>query len=464
MFLISKIIVRKKELNTFYCKYNMSSISESLKRKRNVIEKVFTESSKRRKIEKEVKDDDKMLNRKTVEKELTEGKICFYDTETTSIHPKCGGRVCEFAGMLVENGKPKKTMHVYLNPDTKSWDGAYKAHGLSEPFLRAQTPFTNVAGEIKSFLSESIRCAHNGRKFDDNYINHELMRANVFEKFKELLSPGAKASASTKKGNAKLRKHKIIYPKTNIINLDQEANYLTNATMIYFFRDYFKQDTINGKIGTKMFVGKRILPDPEKNPLNYEAALLRLAYFRLIRIQTDTQEQRKKLTLPLVKTVKDAVDRAEKYIKAVIDIFESKVLKESEYNCDIINRNDMFDTYEFARENDEIFVRNASIDNLKLDGLIDYYGINRYEREAGKHGAGIDTDLLFQVTKKMFGVKEGSEANAPLFKKNSLIEFGEKGEIIKTTLLHNDRICEEFGDPGVMLIRRSIYPSLSFQK
>ena len=462
MFILKKSFP-KKNLNTFYCKYNMASIAKTLKRKRDVIENVLDKCVKRRKTEKETQN----IKIKTIEEELTQGKVCFYDTETTSIHPKCGGRVCEFAGMLVENGRPKKTMHVYFNPDVKSWDGAYKAHGLSESFLRAQTPFTNTAKLVKDFLSESIRCAHNGRNFDDNYINYELMRAKIFDTFKEILCPESNAKSFIKKGNAKLRKHKIIYSSAkknvSVVNIVQEANYLTNATMVYFYRDYFNQEIINGKIGTRMFVEKNILPDPEKYPKNYEAALLRLAYFRLIRIPTDTQEQRKKLTIPLTKTVKDAADRAEKYIKAVVDIFESKTLNEDDYNCDIIDRTQMFDTYEFARENNQVFVRNASVDNLKLDGLIDYYGINRYEREAGKHGAGIDTDLLFQVTKKMFGVKEDilSENLPPLFKKNSLIEFNEKGEVIKTTLIHNDRICEEFGDPGAMLIRKSIYPSLT---
>jgi len=372
-----------------------------------------------------------------VKKELKRGKICFYDTETTSIHPKSGGRICEFAGLMVENGVPKKTIHLYFNPDAKSWSGALQAHGLSDAFLRTQAPFFKVADKVQNFLTEgALRCAHNGKQFDDNYVNFELRRASLVEAFKKIISPPKGAAILIKKGNAKLRKHKLTAKK--ITNIDQEANYMASAAVLYFFRDYLSKEVIRNKPGPMMF-RDTVLPNQETHPENYEAALLRLAYFRLIRIETNTQEQRNKFKQPVPKAIRDAVERSLKYIHFVKDIFESNVLVEETFSKDRLDPELMFDTYIFAKDNTDVYARNVTIDNLKLDGLLDYYGINRHDREMKGHGAGIDTMLLCEMVKRMFGFEKPAKIQ---FKKNCLLEFDKNGKVIKEELLHDDKIKE----------------------
>lgn len=409
------------------------------------------------------------------------GIICFYDTETTAIHSKCGGRVCEFAGLMTINGIPRKTIHLYFNPDMKSWYGAYQAHGLGDTFLRAQAPFYKVAKHVEDFFGKHMRCGHNGHTFDDTYINYELTRAWIFYHFKSMIDPSLDLTRDLpstvqfdpekiKRGHEKLKSAGILKTKTTgpAINIDQLANSLAAAGMLYYFKDHMSQDFLNDpnsetgqKHGPLMFANGRIFPDPEKNPKNYVVAAQRLAHFRLIRIPMDTLEQRKKLELPHEKPIRDAISNAEVYLKVIQNLFEEDILNEETFKTHKIDFSKMFDTLCYVREHKDIFTRGISMDNHKLDSLLDYYGINRYDRESGNHGAGIDTHLLYQAVRKIFNIqvkpnshmekmlmKPQKEQEAYFFKKNSITFFDKDGIMTDSTLLHDDKIGQFFGDPN----------------
>ncbi len=364
-------------------------------------------------------------------------RVLYYDTETSCIHPKCGGRIVEIAALLVENGIPRKSIQMYLNPNTKSWSGAYKAHGLSEAFLRTQQQFHSVCPMIKEFFDDcDLRCAHNGRYFDDGFVNFELARAWVHDKLQTLQKDG---------------------------KIKDDPNYLkslTSAAMLYYFKEHMSKDIASeGKPGPMMFIGQNILPDPEKYPENYNAALLRLAYFKLLRVPTESIANRERITFPVDKVIKAAVKMCEDTLELITKLFAEGVLDEKAFHDTSLNSK-IFDTLTHIRENNDLFPKGFAVPNLKLDSLLDYYDINRYDRETGSHGAGIDTNLLFQFVRKMFGHKYGDDTflhkmslkpqkhqENYFFKKNSILHFDENGMIECSRTLFDDGVCSTFGDP-----------------
>ncbi len=396
------------------------------------------------------------------------GTFVVYDSETTTLSPKCGGRLVELAAIKIGDGVPLETLHILFNPDMKSWDGAFKAHGLHESYLRAQAPFFKVAKYVEDFFGQDVRCAHNGFKFDDPYLNFELRRARVFWQFRQMLSPDsdfaadAPASSVIDKDTAKkgydLLKLLGIVTDTNLHeNLEAKANSLASAAMLYLFKDHMNQLEMGYKAddkkpGPMMFLNGNMLPDSEEYRDNHEAAVARLAWFRLIRQDTDTFEQRAMLKQPYVKYIRDAIQIAEVYLSAAYQIFQTNILDEVAFRANPLDTSKMFDTLVFVRGNQEQFTRAVSIDNHKLDSLIDYYGLNRHARETGTHGAAIDTSLLYQVLRKLAGAEDTNPALVALlsktqveieeflFAKNSVNSFDEKGKLVSTAVLHDDQI------------------------
>lgn len=394
------------------------------------------------------------------------GTITFYDSETTTLSPKCGGRFVELAAIKAIDGIPRETLHILFNPDMKSWDGAFKAHGLHESYLRAQAPFHKVAKYIEDFFGQDVRSAHNGFKFDDPYLNFELRRARVFWQFRQMISPDVdfKDSAprtalleeeTVTKGHELLKELGIVTESSTHENLDAKANSLAAAAMLYFFKDHMNQLELglndDKKPGPMMYLDGNMLPDPEVYPQNHEAAVARLAWFRLIRQDTDTSEQRAQLKQPYAKYMRDAIQTAEVYLLATYRMFQDSILDEVAFQANPVDVKQMFDTLVYVRSHQDQFTKSIHIDNHKLDSVIDYYGLNRHARETGTHGAAIDTSLLFQVARKLLGAsdtedvtnllsKNQVELEEYLFAKNSIQYFDEHGKLVSSALLHDDQI------------------------
>lgn len=380
--------------------------------------------------------------------------ILIYDVETSNLSEKCGGRVVELACVLVKNGKVSKTFHSYFNPNMPCWSGAYKAHGLGDAFLRCQKPFRHSAGLLKKLFDEcDVRCAHNGDRFDDAFLNAEFARAYLHEKVDELYSKNPLLFIPLTKG-----------VNTTLFDRESFIENIVNAGMMYYFREYLQRDTLSGgKPGCLMFCNETsVFPNPKTHPENYNACMMRLSYFRLIKIPTHSDANRKRLTHPLEKNVLTAVNAAETTLMWIVNAFQLGILKENEFRRDFIGKSEMFDTLKFAKDNSDTFKRGFSVENLKLDTLLDYYKINRYARESGNHGAAIDTQLLLQLLRHMHKhspSKHSSEdfvdalfSKTPeeqmqyFFKKNSFQVFAEEGYIASRRTLHYDELGSGFGD------------------
>ncbi len=205
------------------------------------------------------------------------------------------------------------------------------------------------------------------------------------------------------------------------------------------------------KPGPMMFLNGQMLPDSEEYRENHEAAVARLAWFRLIRQDTDTFEQRAQLKQPYAKYMRDAIQTAEVYLLAAYRMFQDNILNEVAFSADPLDKKQMFDTLVHVRAHQDEFTRAVHVDNHKLDSLIDYYKLNRHARKTGTHGAAIDTSLLYQVARKLVGAtdtpdltellsKTQVEIEEYLFAKNSIQYFDEHGKLVSKALLHDDQI------------------------
>lgn len=99
------------------------------------------------------------------------------DTETTGIGHEHGHRIIEIGCVeMIERKLTGQHFHVYLNPQRKVDEGAFRVHGISSEFLQDKPLFKDVLKDLLAFIEGSELIIHNA-PFDVGFINAELVRA-----------------------------------------------------------------------------------------------------------------------------------------------------------------------------------------------------------------------------------------------------------------------------------------------
>lgn len=100
------------------------------------------------------------------------------DTETTGISHQNGHRIIEIGCLeLIDRQLTKNRYHVYLNPERKVDEGAFKVHGISTDFLKDKPLFTDIAETFLDFVKGSQLIIHNA-SFDMGFLEAEFTRLN----------------------------------------------------------------------------------------------------------------------------------------------------------------------------------------------------------------------------------------------------------------------------------------------
>ncbi len=108
------------------------------------------------------------------------------DTETTGIGIELGHRVIEIGCVeLIDRRVTGKTFHVYINPERKVDEGAFKVHGISNEFLQDKPLFKNILPEFIEFISDSELIIHNA-PFDVAFLNEEFKKAGLLKRVDEV--------------------------------------------------------------------------------------------------------------------------------------------------------------------------------------------------------------------------------------------------------------------------------------
>eukprot|EP00919_Chromeraceae_sp_WS-2016_P044567 GHVR01106370.1.p1 GENE.GHVR01106370.1~~GHVR01106370.1.p1 ORF type:complete len:174 (-),score=21.04 GHVR01106370.1:343-864(-) len=96
------------------------------------------------------------------------------DTETTGFSPTLGDRIVEIGALkMVNKVLTGDKFHYYINPERGMPFHAYRAHGISEEFLKDKPLFKDIVEEFLEFIGGSNLVIHNA-PFDIRFINHEF--------------------------------------------------------------------------------------------------------------------------------------------------------------------------------------------------------------------------------------------------------------------------------------------------
>lgn len=101
------------------------------------------------------------------------------DTETTGLSAENGDRIIEIGCVeLLHRKLTGNNLHLYVNPERDSDEGALKVHGISNEFLRDKPKFAAIATEFLNYVRGAEIIIHNAA-FDVGFLNKELERQKL---------------------------------------------------------------------------------------------------------------------------------------------------------------------------------------------------------------------------------------------------------------------------------------------
>ncbi len=104
----------------------------------------------------------------------------FLDTETTGFNANLAqnpDRMVEIGCVEMVNRKlTGNNLHIYVNPERDSDEGALRVHGLTTEFLSDKPKFLTIARQLLDFVADAEIIIHNA-PFDISFLDAELARA-----------------------------------------------------------------------------------------------------------------------------------------------------------------------------------------------------------------------------------------------------------------------------------------------
>jgi len=98
----------------------------------------------------------------------------FLDTETTGLSAENGDRIVEIGCVeLLHRKLTGNNLHLYLNPERESDEGALRVHGLTSEFLSDKPKFGEVVDQFLAYIEGAEILIHNA-PFDIGFLNKEL--------------------------------------------------------------------------------------------------------------------------------------------------------------------------------------------------------------------------------------------------------------------------------------------------
>ena len=100
------------------------------------------------------------------------------DTETTGLSTTSNHRIIEIGCVELKDQIPtNKTFHIYINPQRKVSEDAFKVHGYSDEFLSDKKFFSEIAEDFLNFIKDKKLIIHNA-PFDLSFLDYELKLIN----------------------------------------------------------------------------------------------------------------------------------------------------------------------------------------------------------------------------------------------------------------------------------------------
>lgn len=104
--------------------------------------------------------------------DLHEVKFACLDTETTGLSPAAGGKICEIAVSVSQNGQKLEEFSTLLNPGIPMHPDVVAIHGITNEMVRPAPAFADVLPRLLALLDGCVLVAHNA-EFDLGFLRAE---------------------------------------------------------------------------------------------------------------------------------------------------------------------------------------------------------------------------------------------------------------------------------------------------
>lgn len=106
------------------------------------------------------------------------------DTETTGLEVSDGNRIIEIGCVeLLNRQLTGNNLHLYINPERESEEGALRVHGLTTEFLRDKPRFAEIVQQFLDYVQGAEVIIHNAA-FDVRFLDYELSLLQRHEGFR----------------------------------------------------------------------------------------------------------------------------------------------------------------------------------------------------------------------------------------------------------------------------------------
>lgn len=103
---------------------------------------------------------------------LTDVKFACLDTETTGLSPQAGGKICEIAVSVSQNGRKLEEFTTLLNPGMPMHPDVIAIHGITNEMVKDAPSFSDILPRLLAILDGCVLVAHNA-EFDLSFLNSE---------------------------------------------------------------------------------------------------------------------------------------------------------------------------------------------------------------------------------------------------------------------------------------------------
>ncbi|MBQ7908828.1 MAG: 3'-5' exonuclease [Elusimicrobiaceae bacterium] len=104
---------------------------------------------------------------------LSEVKFACLDTETTGLSAAGGGKICEIAVSVSQNGRKIEEFSTLLNPQIPMHPSVIAIHGITNEMVVGAPTFADIWPRLFALLDGCVLVAHNA-EFDLSFLRAEV--------------------------------------------------------------------------------------------------------------------------------------------------------------------------------------------------------------------------------------------------------------------------------------------------
>ncbi len=109
---------------------------------------------------------------------LHEIKFACLDTETTGLSPAAGGKICEIAVSVSQNGQKIEEFSTLLNPGMPMHPDVIAIHGITNEMVKTAPTFEQILPRLLALLDGCVLVAHNA-DFDLSFLRAETQACGL---------------------------------------------------------------------------------------------------------------------------------------------------------------------------------------------------------------------------------------------------------------------------------------------